>query len=723
MLALSLAAMLITAAGPKEGAPVVSVLYFENLSKDPELEFMRKGFADLLITDLVAWDGVRVLERTRLEDVLKELNFQQTKYVDKSSASKLGGILGADYLIYGTLLPGSGKLVVEARLVKAANGEVLFTVRETDDRDKIFDIEQKLANQIVAKIDAGLTANAQARKKAKVPDLATLIAYSKVLDLTDQGKIADAQVALRALVSKSPTFLLGRERQTEILKQLEEYQARKKDLLTNEVIALGKRVDEVLKDEGKYDAMSIDEKRHFLMIRVLKGRFLARVLKQHLSKHSNYLKLPLEQDEAKAVVAMRNWVENFRKMRSEFERGARQHATVSNGVTTLADMDDGKLTEDELALVKDGVIGNPPQGSEMWWQELAEFMLLGEANDGESFRFGPVLAAVDPKEDKAIRDELDSQLKKAIDRHLAKDNSAQWDIDRLIDLKAKVALQALDFDNAVKAYQQYLDVFPTGGNSSRYEQKIKDLLEGGGNEFSRDQQWQRAITECNDDLNGGSLSMERRLYRTGIRGLDQISAEIEKCKPSKENRMGMGYAFQRLADLAAKQDDCKRAELYWKKYYEFAGGQASTIETNRKAFTPWCDFSNLQKSLTWFKLDGDLQGDFPRRPVSIMSYDDKVLTISANTDGPRYPKLGGQEEYFDLRLERQKDGQLKCTQARYRYRDGKYYEGTCEVKLTRTSPTNDGPGSDEGTCEVAFDKIADFYRKQTAHCTFRVRRE
>ena len=90
MLSLCLATLLAAA-----DVPVVSVMYFDNNTKDPELEFMGKGLTDLLITDLVAFDGIRVVERTRLQEVLKELDFEQTKYVDKKTAAKLGQVLSA----------------------------------------------------------------------------------------------------------------------------------------------------------------------------------------------------------------------------------------------------------------------------------------------------------------------------------------------------------------------------------------------------------------------------------------------------------------------------------------------------------------------------------------------------------------------------------------------------------------------------------------------------
>ena len=46
--------------------------YFDNNSKDPELDVLRKGFADWLITDLSGVEGIQLVERDKLEQLVKE---------------------------------------------------------------------------------------------------------------------------------------------------------------------------------------------------------------------------------------------------------------------------------------------------------------------------------------------------------------------------------------------------------------------------------------------------------------------------------------------------------------------------------------------------------------------------------------------------------------------------------------------------------------------------
>lgn len=727
MVALSLAAVILAAA-PQQGVlPVVSVLYFDNESKDPELEFMRKGLADLLITDLVAWEGVKVVERTRLEDVLKELDFQQTKYVDKKTAAKLGQVLGSSHLIYGSMLLVGGKLTITSRIV-SGDGTVVATVREQDEKDKIFDLEQRLANQLIAQIDSKLSPNAQARRKAKVPDLSALIAYSKALDLADQGKIDEAQAAFRAVVSKAPTFLLARERQQEHLKAYEEYQKRKKDLIVGSVIELGKLIDEELKAEPKFDSMSEEQKGRFLVFRVLKGRFLARVLKQSLSNRASNLRVVKVGEEAKALQAMRNWVENQRKLMAEFERGSRQHAQVAAGVTYPSRLDNFKLSDRELTLLKEANFGEARVISADF-MTLAEFVLTGRLEDGEWFWVAPLLSVIDPKENKAVRDELDARIKAALARHQTGDKQAEYQATQLLNFKASIAIAEFDADAAVVTLQQILDNFPAGNNSGT-ESKIKDLLEGDAREFNDLESWNKAKSNCDDAqaINVASVHYpDSQMRRYGLKALDDLTAEMEKaCKLNNKNAWGFAYLYQRFADDAARHDDCNRCKVFWKKFLD-AGGEPSTVQTNNKAFHPWCDLTEVQKGLTWFHIDGDMNGDFPRWAHAIRSGDGTVITIGANTDGPR---LKGErfkddsEESFDLRLEKQKDSSFVCASARWRYRDGKYYEGTCKVTITKWAP-EDAPGFDQGTFTVELPKFpsGDFFRSVKLKGDFRVKRE
>src|SRR5688500_11066917 len=96
--------------------PAISVLYFDNNTNQHELEVMRKGLADMIVTDLVAWDGVTVVERDRLEAVLTELKLQKTRSFDQATAVKVGKLIGAEYYLTGSMQLAGDKLRIDAVL-------------------------------------------------------------------------------------------------------------------------------------------------------------------------------------------------------------------------------------------------------------------------------------------------------------------------------------------------------------------------------------------------------------------------------------------------------------------------------------------------------------------------------------------------------------------------------------------------------------------------------
>ena len=75
--------------------------------KDEQLAVLRKGLAQILTSDLSSVQGIRLVERTRLEEVLGELKLGQNPHgpqgylLDPKSAARVGKLLGAQYMVMG----------------------------------------------------------------------------------------------------------------------------------------------------------------------------------------------------------------------------------------------------------------------------------------------------------------------------------------------------------------------------------------------------------------------------------------------------------------------------------------------------------------------------------------------------------------------------------------------------------------------------------------------
>jgi curli biogenesis system outer membrane secretion channel CsgG len=113
-----------------------------------------EGMAEMLTTALVQTGQYRVLERQQINDVLGEQDLGASGRVDPATAAKIGKVLGAQYLVYGTVNEfeyskgGEGGGVrykgfgiggkqarahigMDVRIVDAVTSEVVFSGRST----------------------------------------------------------------------------------------------------------------------------------------------------------------------------------------------------------------------------------------------------------------------------------------------------------------------------------------------------------------------------------------------------------------------------------------------------------------------------------------------------------------------------------------------------------------------------------------------------------------
>jgi hypothetical protein len=74
---------------PNPDAKRIAVIYFDNGSDKGEIARLRKGLADMLISDLTKIKMLNVIERARLEELLKEQKLNNSKEFDPATASKV----------------------------------------------------------------------------------------------------------------------------------------------------------------------------------------------------------------------------------------------------------------------------------------------------------------------------------------------------------------------------------------------------------------------------------------------------------------------------------------------------------------------------------------------------------------------------------------------------------------------------------------------------------
>lgn len=136
------------AAPVKEGPVRVSVLRFKNVSAAAELEYLRDGLAEVVVTDFGQVAGFRLIERGQIELDIEEIEFSNSKYVDPATRAALGRIKGAEVVVLGAFQQGGGRLRATARFVDVESGEVLRAIKAERPVADVFDLQDDLAAEL-----------------------------------------------------------------------------------------------------------------------------------------------------------------------------------------------------------------------------------------------------------------------------------------------------------------------------------------------------------------------------------------------------------------------------------------------------------------------------------------------------------------------------------------------------------------------------------------------
>jgi len=186
--------------------PVVAVLPFENLSRDPDQEYFSDGLTDDIITALSRFKDLFVLARN-----------STFRYKGQAvDVRQLNRELGARYVLEGSVQKAGNMVRVTAQLLDAKDGTHLWAERY--DRElsasNIFAIQDEMTEQVVATIASGFGVISRARfaeVKEKPTDrleaydcvLRTLAYYRDRQVAPEHAKVRDA---LERAVKSDPDY-------------------------------------------------------------------------------------------------------------------------------------------------------------------------------------------------------------------------------------------------------------------------------------------------------------------------------------------------------------------------------------------------------------------------------------------------------------------------------------------------------------------------------------
>ncbi|MFH1686366.1 MAG: tetratricopeptide repeat protein [bacterium] len=186
----------------------ISVTDFDGSHLPVELAPLAKGLAEFTAVDLSKVPSLTVVERQRLDAVLKELEFTQSRFVDQATAPRVGRLLGSRRLVTGTLLSvGTDELSLDGTVVSTADGGSQRTQTVQGKIQTIFALQKEFVFNLLDDMGIKLTAE-QRDEIQEVPteSYLALLAYSRGLDFESRGMPEAAKREYAEAVRLDPGF-------------------------------------------------------------------------------------------------------------------------------------------------------------------------------------------------------------------------------------------------------------------------------------------------------------------------------------------------------------------------------------------------------------------------------------------------------------------------------------------------------------------------------------
>ena len=147
-------------AGKSRDMPSIAVLPFRNISGDPEQDYFAAG----IVEDIVA-----ALSRiTWLSVTKRQTGFSRGDGV--MEPSKLLRDFGVRYALLGGVRKAGGRVRITARLLEAGTGRQLWADRYDGALDRVFDLQDQIADQIAGVVEPSLRRAETKRSRRKRTD-------------------------------------------------------------------------------------------------------------------------------------------------------------------------------------------------------------------------------------------------------------------------------------------------------------------------------------------------------------------------------------------------------------------------------------------------------------------------------------------------------------------------------------------------------------------------
>ncbi len=193
----------------------LAVLPFE--PADTAVDELAIGFAELLISDLGRFPGLRLLERVRLDDVLHEQGLD-TMRIDPASAVRAGRIIAAQQLVRGTVASeGDTAIRFDVGLIDVTTSDLVAAYAGAARADAIFAAERLVVQRLARALGLEVPPELDARMAERARFAPSAFrAFARGARQEAEGDLTAAAESYASAVSVAPSFELAQNRSAAI---------------------------------------------------------------------------------------------------------------------------------------------------------------------------------------------------------------------------------------------------------------------------------------------------------------------------------------------------------------------------------------------------------------------------------------------------------------------------------------------------------------------------
>jgi tetratricopeptide (TPR) repeat protein len=204
----------------EDGRRSVAVFYFDNLSGDPQLDWLRTGLTDMLVTNLSQSPGLRVLGTSRLYQLLEETGHRDDRTMSLPIVESVARKAQAATALVGSFVRAGSQIRIQATLQDPKSGEVIASERvEGDAEDGLFALVDELTGRVRKRLESSQAAKTAEKRHAswkekKLQDVTTTSVeawkdYAEGSRYHERGQEKEAQGYFEKAVAADPGFAMA----------------------------------------------------------------------------------------------------------------------------------------------------------------------------------------------------------------------------------------------------------------------------------------------------------------------------------------------------------------------------------------------------------------------------------------------------------------------------------------------------------------------------------